>query len=87
MMYEGRMEAGLELAKRLAHSLAIASLSPWNQHCLISSADGTPVWGSDYYSDMAVWAVPMALSGQGVASFAASGGLLDRIICAADSNG
>lgn len=56
--------------------------SPWNQHCLISGRDGAPSWGSDYYSNLVIWALPMALAGQDIAAFAASGGLLDRLLTA-----
>ena len=59
-IYLGEKEQGMEIAKRVYEAVAFKH-SPWNQHCLINAHDGTPVWGSDYYSNMAIWALPMAL--------------------------
>lgn len=41
-----------------------------------------PVWGEDYYSNMVLWAVPMALRGESIAQFA-RGGLLPAMLRAA----
>ena len=72
-MYQGRKDVGLEIARRLYHAMAIKTRSPWNQRCLLSGETGLPVWGDDYYSDLVVWAVPMALEGMSVKEFANSG--------------
>ncbi|NLV74610.1 MAG: hypothetical protein GXY52_08005 [Chloroflexi bacterium] len=83
-LYRGERERGLEVAKRIYEAIALKTLSPWNQRCLISSYSGLPVWGDDYYSNLAVWALPMALAGQDVASFSAPGGLLAKLLAAAN---
>ena len=54
--------------------------SPWNNRCLISAETGHPVWGDDYYSDMAIWALPMALAGQNIAQFCSDGGTVAAIV-------
>lgn len=82
-MYHGRAEVGAEIAKRIYQAVALKSRSPWNQRCLISSETGLPVWGHDYYSDLVIWTVPMALTNQSIAEFVAEGGLVDRMIKAA----
>ena len=40
---------------------------------LLSGETGLPVWGDDYYSNLSIWAVPMALEGMSVKEFAYSG--------------
>jgi non-lysosomal glucosylceramidase len=81
-MYHDRAEVGAEIARRIYEAIALKTRSPWNQRCLISSETGLPVWGHDYYSDMVIWTVPMALAGQSVSEFVAAGGLVDRMITA-----
>ena len=61
-IYHDRAEVGIEIARRICEAIALKTRSPWNQRCLISSETGLPVWGHDYYSDMVIWAVPMALA-------------------------
>lgn len=79
-MYHNRRDTGLEIAGRLYDAVAMRSRSPWRQHCLISADTGLPVWGVDYYSNMVIWAVPMALAGEDIQAFCAHGGLVDRVI-------
>lgn len=68
-IYHGQAETGLEIARRIYAAVAITSRSPWNQWCLINAETGLPVWGEDYYSNMVMWALPMALGNQGVGEF------------------
>jgi uncharacterized protein (DUF608 family) len=68
-IYHGQRETGLEIARRIYAAVAITSRSPWNQWCLINAETGLPVWGEDYYSNMVMWALPMALGNQGVGEF------------------
>lgn len=72
-MYQGRKDVGLEIARRLYRAMAIKTRSPWNQRCLLSGETGLPLWGEDYYSNLVIWAVPMALDGMSVKEFAKSG--------------
>ena len=79
-LYNGRKQTGLEIAQRLYEAVAILHATPWNQHCLINTQTGAPVWGDDYYSNLVVWALPMALAGQNISEFTRDGGLVDRIL-------
>ncbi len=79
-MYHGQKETGLEIVRRLYESIALKSASPWNQRCLINAETGLPVWGDDYYSNMAVWAVPMAMAGQGIQEFTEAEGVASRMM-------
>ena len=81
-MFHGQTATGLEIAKRLYEALALKSRAPWNQRCLINAASGLPIWGDDYYSNMVIWAVPMALARQSIHEFVDSGGLIARMISA-----
>jgi len=71
-IYHGQRETGLEIARRIYEAVALTSRTPWKQHCLIDADTGLPVWGEDYYSNMVIWALPMACSNQNIAEFAQS---------------
>jgi uncharacterized protein (DUF608 family) len=78
-LYHGRRETGIEAARRLYEAVALKTVSPWNQRCLLSGETGLPLWGDDYYSNVAIWAVPMALGRQSVAEYTSHGLLPDMI--------
>ncbi|MCE5259939.1 MAG: hypothetical protein LLG44_12920, partial [Chloroflexi bacterium] len=82
-MYHGRQDVGMEIARRLYEAIALKTCSPWNQRCLISSETGLPVWGDDYYSNLVIWALPMAWAGKGIDQFTAQGELVSRMLNAA----
>ena len=79
-LYHGREAEGLAIAERIYTALALRTCAPWNQRCLIHADTGLPIWGDDYYSNLVVWALPMAVAKQDIASFTAPHGLIDRII-------
>jgi uncharacterized protein (DUF608 family) len=78
-LYHGRRDTGLEVARRLYEALAIKTRAPWNQRCLLQGSNGLPLWGDDYYSNLAVWALPMALERQAAGEFA-RGPLISAIL-------
>jgi uncharacterized protein (DUF608 family) len=82
-LYHGQEQPGLEIARRIYEAIALKTRSPWNQRCLISSETGLPVWGDDYYSNLVIWALPMALAGENIGQFVQPGALVDRMIAAA----
>jgi uncharacterized protein (DUF608 family) len=81
-IYHGRRDTGLEISRRLYDAVAIKNRSPWNQRCLINGETGMPQWGTDYYSDLVIWALPMALAGESVEQFAKAG-LVKKMVSAA----
>ncbi len=81
-IYHGRRSIGLEIARRLYFAVAVKNASPWNQRCLLNGKTGLPQWGDDYYSNLAIWALPMALAGQNIGEFAREG-LVKRMVEAA----
>lgn len=84
-MYHNHRDVGLEIARRLYEAIALTSCSPWNQRCLINAETGLPVWGDDYYSNMVIWAVPMAIAGEGIGEFVKDGKLVSSMIQATQS--
>jgi len=72
-LYHGRRDAGIEIARRLFSAMYVTTRAPWNQRCLLNGETGLPQWGDDYYSNMVIWALPMALHGESVREFAQSG--------------
>jgi len=80
-LYEKRRDTGLEIARRMYEAMAVKTRSPWNQRCLINGETGLPEWGDDYYSNLAIWAVPMALRGETISQFAR--GFAEKMITAA----
>ena len=79
-IYSGRKEMGVEIAKRLYEAMTIHHHTPWNQRCLIHAKDGSPVWGDDYYSNMVIWALPMAISNQDIKEFCQPDGLVSQLL-------
>jgi uncharacterized protein (DUF608 family) len=73
LLYAGRSDAGLEVTRRLYETVAVKTRSPWNQRCLLHGDSGLPLWGDDYYSNMAIWAVPMAVEQSSVERFTRAG--------------
>lgn len=68
-IFHGQRETGLEIARRIYEAVALTSRSPWKQRCLIDADTGMPVWGEDYYSNMVIWALPMACSNESIDGF------------------
>jgi uncharacterized protein (DUF608 family) len=83
-LYEGDREFGLELARRCLTNLTINVLSPWNHPNIIRGDTGERLFGSHYVQNMMLWVVPAALEGKDLAQFCAPGGLVDRILRAAN---
>jgi uncharacterized protein (DUF608 family) len=81
-IYYGRRDTGLEISRRLYDAVAVKNRSPWNQRCLINGETGMPQWGTDYYSDLVIWALPMALAGESIEQFAKAG-LVKKMVSAA----
>jgi non-lysosomal glucosylceramidase len=80
LIYGGHRATGQETLRRMWHAMTILHRTPWNQFCVIRSTDGGPVWGSDYYSNMVLWAVPIALHGGDIGKFATKDPLMARIL-------
>jgi uncharacterized protein (DUF608 family) len=84
-LYYGRRDTGLQIAERLYGAVAVKNNSPWNQRCLLNGETGMPQWGEDYYSNLVIWAFPMALAGQSLDQFVKTG-LIESMMKAANES-
>ena len=78
-MYEGHAAAE-EWARRLVWTIHEHQGMPFDQHCLIRHDTGGPAWGNDYYSNLVVWALPMARQRVGLSEFCRLGGLIEKMV-------
>ena len=83
-MYGGQQKLGLELARRCVQAL-IDNGTEWNQPNMLRGDNGLEIFGSHYDQNMMLWVLPAALAGKDIASFCAPGGLVDRVIRAAQN--
>jgi uncharacterized protein (DUF608 family) len=79
-IYAGERAFGLDLARRHWENLVLRQGHPWDLPNIVRGDTGTRVFGTDYYQNMMLWAMPAALSGCDLAASCAPGGLVDRII-------
>jgi len=88
-MYEGQKDFGLELLRRCLENYACKCAYTWDGVNVMSGvasvAEGR-VGGTDYFTSMALWGVPAALTGEDISGPCKPGGLVDRIIKAGKSN-
>jgi uncharacterized protein (DUF608 family) len=80
-MYEGHAPS-TEWAKKLVWTIHEHQGMPFDQFCMIRRDNGAPAWGNDYYSNLVVWALPMANSKIGIKEFAPT---IDAMIKAAEA--
>lgn len=79
-MYNGFPELGLEIARRNHANMVRRHGHPWDLPNLIRCDTGERTYGVDYYQNMVLWGVPVAMQNQDVRAFCARGGLVDRIL-------
>ena len=83
-LYAGDVERGIELVRRTWHHITCRKAWTWD-HPSHFQADGERMVGHDYYHNTLLWAVPSALLRQNLVEFCAPGGLVDRVLRAAQS--
>jgi len=84
-MYEGERDFGLELLYRLFENLICKRGYIWDfPNALRGDKDtGEVVYGHDYYTNMVIWMLPAAMEGKDLRAPTLPGGLVYRIIQAA----
>lgn len=82
-MYEGEADFGLDLARRCMHGLVCRGGRPWDAANVVRGDTGEGVYGSDYYQNMIIWSLPLALEQGDLSAVRKPGGLVDRILTAA----
>lgn len=80
-MYRGEKEHGLELARKVLENMVCRQGWTWDMPILYRGDTGEGMWGNDYAQMMMCWALPAAVVGQDLGSYARSpDGLVDRIM-------
>jgi uncharacterized protein (DUF608 family) len=84
-LYAGDKETGSEIVRTCLEGISVAEGYTWTQPNVVSGDTGLVIYGSDYYQNMMLWAVPAALDGHDIHKASAKGGLIDRVIRAGKS--
>jgi hypothetical protein len=79
-MYHGEKEMGLEIVRRNMDNLVRRQGHAWDLPNLVRCDSGARTFGTDYFQNMMLWAVPAALAGQDLKGPCKSGGLVDRML-------
>ena len=84
-MYTGQREFGLELARRCWENIVCTWRYTWDAPNIMrgDKDTGECVYGHDYYQDMMLWALPAALADMPMPGPMKPGGLVDRVLAAA----
>ena len=84
-MYAGQKEFGLELAGRVWHTMECVHGYTWDMTNFVRGDvdTGERSYGNDYFQDLMLWSMPAAIAGKDFGAPAKPGGLVDRMIRAA----
>ena len=80
-LYQGKRDVGLKLAKNCMWGIVKYGYT-WTQPNIVNGSTGKRVYGSDYYQNMMLWAVPAAIEGKDLGQACATGELIDLVISA-----
>ncbi len=83
-MYEGQVEFGLPLAEKCMNSIVCKHLHTWDMPNMIRGDTGEVTFGKDYYQMLMLWSLPAAVKGQDMGGPTREGGLVARMIAAAN---
>ncbi|MGD2155562.1 MAG: GH116 family glycosyl hydrolase [Anaerolineales bacterium] len=86
-MYSGEKTFGLELARRHWANLILTQRHPWDLPNIVRGDTGERVFGTDYYQNMLLWALPAALLEEDLHTSVQPGSLVERVIAAGRRNG
>jgi uncharacterized protein (DUF608 family) len=78
-LYHGQRETGLELARNCVQGI-VKFGHTWTQPNIVNGATGERIYGSDYYQNLMLWALPAGIERKGLAQACTQGGLIDRVI-------
>jgi uncharacterized protein (DUF608 family) len=79
-IYAGEKDFGVELARKHWANFFLKQRHPWDLANIVRGDTGKRLFGTDYYQDMMLWALPAAIEGQDIRQSNAPGGLIDRVI-------
>ena len=79
-IYAGDREFGLDLIRRHWENLVLRQGHGWDLPNIVHGDSGKRAFGTDYYQNMILWALPAAMENQDLRGYTAKGGLIDRVI-------
>lgn len=82
-MLSGERDFGLEMVRKHWENLLCIQRHPWDFPNMMRGDNGERLFGTDYYQCMMLWALPAAIEKKDIARFTGEGGLVDRMIRAA----
>jgi hypothetical protein len=84
-MYHGERDLGLEIARRSMDNIIRVQGLGWDMPNLIRCDTGARTYGADYYQNMILWGLPASLQGGDLGGPCRNGGLVERVMAAANS--
>jgi uncharacterized protein (DUF608 family) len=79
-LYAGDVETGKEIVRTCLEGISVKEGYTWTQPNVVSGDTGKRIYGSDYYQNMMLWAVPAAIDGHDIRKAVAEGTLIDRVL-------
>jgi hypothetical protein len=79
-LYAGERDFGLELCRKHWETLCLKQGHIWDLPNIVRGDTGQRVFGTDYYQNMMLWAMPAAIAGQDIRASTAPGSLIERVI-------
>lgn len=86
-LYAGKQEFGLDIARKHWENLCLKQGHAWDLPNMVHGDTGKRVFGTDYYQNMMLWAMPAAVAGQDLRASCAPGGLIDQVLQAGKPEG
>ena len=86
-LYAGEAEFGLDLLRRHWETLCLQQGHAWDLPNIVRGDTGARVFGTDYYQNMILWAVPAAIDGEDLAGSVGEGSLVERILAEGECAG
>jgi uncharacterized protein (DUF608 family) len=83
-LYNGQRETGMQMIQQCLENMVLRHGKGWDMCNQLRADTGEPTFGTDYYQMMIIWALPAAIDGQDIKSACGKGGLVDRILTAAN---
>ena len=81
-MYAGDKETGVEIIRTCQEGISAKYGYTWMQPNVVSGDTGKRIYGSDYYQNMMLWIVPVAMDGQDLQKASRGGELIDKVLAA-----
>ena len=81
-IYAGEREFGLEIARKHWETSCLKQGHAWDLPNMVRGDTGERVFGTDYYQNMMLWALPAAVAGQDLKTSCQPNSLIARILAA-----